>query len=440
MANLSLKKDTPELRARIAGLYYNFCFSDKEIINILERKGYPITSWNLSSLRRKIELKRKVDSLNREEADEALFEAVQKELDKSDIKGLGRGHLYTYFRMHGDRLFAAIRKLDPLGVTHRLYNLQRYREAYIVPDPNYLWSVDGYSIDTYSRYIVWIYIGISNQTAVSIAQQYLQTVKTQNLLPQVIHADRGVETPLMAAAHYQLVEKTQPGIEFNKCFRYGTSTANQRIEAWWGQLTKSSIYRWRKYFQRLTATKSYNEHLYSDKIAILAIYIPIIRYSIHEFARLWNIHSIRRQPKRPYSISGKPVQLYFFLSNNIQDHGIEPDTEILEDLNTKITEYDIDQYLPETTLNWCTEQLKQLGCKDGKLKGSDIFSDSSRAHEEIYLRLHDRIRAHIQSGELPILGLLPTPANNWFNGSNTIQTENLEEMDIYNKGPDKKEY
>ena len=94
-------EDTPELRARIAGLYYNFCFSDKEIINVLEREGYPITSWNLSSLRRKIGLKRKVDSLNREEADETLFEAVQKELDKGDIEGLGRGHLYTYFRMHG---------------------------------------------------------------------------------------------------------------------------------------------------------------------------------------------------------------------------------------------------------------------------------------------------------------------------------------------------
>ena len=156
-----------------------------------------------------------------------------------------------------DRLFAAIQKLDPLDITRRLYDLQRHRGAYIVPGPNYLWSVDRYcklqywgieiytAIDAYSRYIVWIYIGVSNQTAVSIAQQYLQTVKTQNLLPQVIHTDRGVETPLMAAAHYQLVEKTQPGIEFNKCFRYGTSTANQRIEAWWGQLTKSSIYRWR---------------------------------------------------------------------------------------------------------------------------------------------------------------------------------------------------
>lgn len=156
-----------------------------------------------------------------------------------------------------DRLFAAIRKLDSADITRRLNDLQRYRGAYIIPGPNYLWSVDGYcklqywgieiyaAIDAYSRYIVWIYVGISNHIAMSIAQKYLQTVKSQNILPRIIRSDRGVETPLMAAIHYQLSQKAHPEIEFNECFRYVTSTANQRIEAWWGQLTKSSIYRWR---------------------------------------------------------------------------------------------------------------------------------------------------------------------------------------------------
>ncbi|KAB8212699.1 hypothetical protein BDV33DRAFT_211000 [Aspergillus novoparasiticus] len=446
-------EDTPELRARIAGLYYNFCFSDKEILDALKQEGYPVTSWNLASLRRKMGLKRKVDLLSRDEADKALLEIVQKELDKGEIEGLGRGHLYTYFRMHGynitrDRLFAAIRKLDTAGVSRRLYDLQRHRGAYIVPGPNYLWSVDGYrklqfwgievyaAIDAYSRYIIWIYVGVSNHTAVSIARQYLQVAKTQNLLPRVIRADRGVETPLMAAAHYQLMQKAQPGIALNECFRYGTSTANQRIEAWWGQLTKSSIYRWREYFQSLNAAGDYDRTLYSDRIAILAIYIPIIRHSIHEFARLWNVHSIRRQRNRPYSISGKPVKLYFFPSDDVRDYGTEPDAEILDDLTTKITEYDVDQYLPKDTLNWCTEQLKQLGCKDGIIKGSAIFSDGSRAHAEIYLQLGDRIRAHMASEELPVLELLPTPVDNWFSGSHTENGINSDEMDLHNEGPD----
>ena len=96
--------DTPALRTLIAGLYYNFCFSDKEILDALEKEGYSISHYNLFFLRRKMGLKRKVDLLNREEADKALMETVQKELDKGDIEGLGRGHLYIYFRMHGHNI------------------------------------------------------------------------------------------------------------------------------------------------------------------------------------------------------------------------------------------------------------------------------------------------------------------------------------------------
>ena len=107
-------EDTPELRTRIAGLYYNFCFSDREIVKVLEKEGYSVTPWNLGSLRRKMGLKRKVDHTNREEADEALFEAVQKELDKGDIEGLGRDYLYTYFRMHG-------------------HNVARYNRIFLLP-------------------------------------------------------------------------------------------------------------------------------------------------------------------------------------------------------------------------------------------------------------------------------------------------------------------
>ncbi|KAE8138117.1 hypothetical protein BDV38DRAFT_245507 [Aspergillus pseudotamarii] len=95
--------DTPKLRIYIAGLYYNFCFSDKDILDALEKEGYSITPHNLIFLRRKMGLK-KVDLLSREEADKALIETVQQELDKGDIEGLGRGYLYTYFRMHGHNI------------------------------------------------------------------------------------------------------------------------------------------------------------------------------------------------------------------------------------------------------------------------------------------------------------------------------------------------
>lgn len=100
-------------------------------------------------------------------------------------------------------------------------------------------------MDAYSRYIMWIYVGVSCRTAVSVLKQYLETVATQQIMPQILRADRGVETPLIAAAHHKFIQKIRPTASFDGCFRYGTSTANQRIEAWWGQLTKSILFRWR---------------------------------------------------------------------------------------------------------------------------------------------------------------------------------------------------
>lgn len=150
-----------------------------------------------------------------------------------------------------------MKSLDPAGVTRRLNDLQRHRGEYIVPGPNYVWSIDGYcklqhwgievyaAMDAYSRYIMWIYIGISCRTAVSVLKQYLDTLETQEIMPQVLRADRGVETPLIAAAHHKFTQQNRPNASFEGCFRYGTSTANQRIEAWWGQLTKSVLFRWR---------------------------------------------------------------------------------------------------------------------------------------------------------------------------------------------------
>ena len=71
-----------------------------------------------------------------------------------------------------DRLFSVFRTLVPDAIERRVRNMQRHRGEYIVPGPNFVWSLDGYmklspygieiyaSIDAYSRYIIWIYVGI----------------------------------------------------------------------------------------------------------------------------------------------------------------------------------------------------------------------------------------------------------------------------------------
>lgn len=276
--------DNGELRCRIAVLFFQCCLSDKDILHILQYEGYTVTARSLERIRKEMGIKRKVTSIPENEHE--LDKIVQKELDQGTIQRYGRGNLYAYFRsqMHiisryeqfimipfimmidnflmrfSDRLFASVRRLDPAGVNCRLKDLQRHRGEYIIPGPNYIWSIDGHcklqhwgieiyaAIDAYSRYVIWIYVGISCRTAISALKQYLYTLDTQGVMPQIIRSDRGIETPMLAAAHHEFIKCTREDASFDGCFRYGTSTANQRIEGWWSQLTKSAIGRWRVCF------------------------------------------------------------------------------------------------------------------------------------------------------------------------------------------------
>ena len=91
-------KESPQLRARISTLFFEYCANDKEILYILQKEGYTIGKWGLISLRKQLGLNRRVSRFDREEADQKLREIVQEELDKGLIEGYGRGFLYTHFR------------------------------------------------------------------------------------------------------------------------------------------------------------------------------------------------------------------------------------------------------------------------------------------------------------------------------------------------------
>ena len=91
----------------------------------------------------------------------------------------------------------------------------RCRGEYIVPGPDYIWSIDRYckleywgieiyaAIDAYSRYIVWVYIGVTNRTGISVLRQYLDPVECE-AVPVVLRSDKGSETTMVAAAHHKI--------------------------------------------------------------------------------------------------------------------------------------------------------------------------------------------------------------------------------------------
>ena len=90
--------------------------------------------------------------------------------------------MLIFLSYYSDRLFSTYRTVFPDAVKRRRADLQRKRGEYIVPRPNWLWLVDSYlklepygieiyaAIDAYSRYIIWIYCGITARTGVSVVR------------------------------------------------------------------------------------------------------------------------------------------------------------------------------------------------------------------------------------------------------------------------------
>jgi hypothetical protein len=96
------------------------------------------------------------------------------------------------------------------------------------------------AIDGYSRYVIWVYIGLSARTSISVLSQCLKAFTDNGgFQPRKIRSDRGTETGLLADAQYELRKIADPTVKINDCYLYGRSVDNQRIEAWWGLLSRA---------------------------------------------------------------------------------------------------------------------------------------------------------------------------------------------------------
>lgn len=272
-----ITKDTPILRQRILYLFKDVGLSDTEMMIVLKKEGFEVERRKLVIIRKEMNLRRRLLKEQMELAIGKLKEVFEKEIngsgDLATARSFGIGFLYTYIntvhnqasdnddeghqRVPYHHIRKAIHAVDPEGAQRRYNEVKRARGDFVVPGPNFVWSIDGYCklrfagieiygmIDAYGRFVTELYCGISNDCAVSVLRQYIDCVTDLGYGPLHIRSDRGVETPMIADAHYQLhkataIEEGRTPYEFSDVYWFGTSTANQRIEAWWAQLAKVS--------------------------------------------------------------------------------------------------------------------------------------------------------------------------------------------------------
>ncbi|KAL4744613.1 hypothetical protein BDW72DRAFT_80335 [Aspergillus terricola var. indicus] len=167
----------------------------------------------------------------------------------------------------------------------------------------------------------------------------------------------------------------------------------------------------------------------SDRIALYAIYIPLLRVQIPSFVRTWNHHRIRNQANRPHLVPGKPYMNYNFPATGVENQGIKFDTELFNRLQEDVHDWDINEYLPPETYYWTRNQLLELGYdpqQPPEVMGDHILTP----FRTIYLGLRARIQEHIDRGSQPILQISqpPTGAFDWDPRLNPNGTEALERV------------
>ena len=170
--------------------------------------------------------------------------------------------LRTDYGLVADRegVRTVLKTLDPDGVERRSKRKLK-RRKYHCKGPNYIWHIDGYdklkpfgfcirgAIDGYSRRILWLEVGSSDNNARIVGNYFLDCVVQVKGTPRMCRADAGTENVNIAAMQHFFRCNAADAFRGNKSFLYGKSVSNQRIEGWWAFLRKSESYWWISFFK-----------------------------------------------------------------------------------------------------------------------------------------------------------------------------------------------
>ncbi|KAJ3454452.1 hypothetical protein MRS44_018346 [Fusarium solani] len=397
---LHSKIDTNTFVELIKGYFYRYGYSDTSIVRDLKRRGIEISERTVQEYRLKHGMKRRFrDLAERQEAIQKAREfLLQDDRQSSSIRGFGRGYLYHYVRIRAGvlvgqntlyREYQTNPEWKKRAEQRRLADW-KHRKNFQVPGPNFMWSLDGYEklknfgfsiyacIDTYSRAIIWIYVGRGNMTALSSLKQFLRTVSYSGVRPLFTRSDHGIETPLWAGAQAILADLDQT--EFRQ--------------------------RWIAFSHELIDSGLFQPDRLAHQIAVYALYGPMIRQEVADFMEMWNGHRIRPQKNREHLVAGIPMDLY--KTSEVENWAVHlgpAARDGLAQMMAAVDYIDIDDLLDPTTTDWCDQQLRDLQF-DGQLDGE---LDHKRPHLAIYLRLRDKIQVHLDCGASPVLSIPESP-------------------------------
>ena len=308
--------------------YFQCGFLYKEILAFLAiYNGTILSLRQLKRILSRLHLRRRRHHSSAEE----VLNTISTELSGSG-SSLGYRLMHQRLRVdHGivvdkESVRHILKALDPEGVELRSRRSLR-RRNYYSKGPDYLWHLDGYdklkpfgfcihgAIDGYSRRILWLEVGVSNNDPYYVANYFVECIKHLGGVPRCIRADRGTENTNIASIQVLLRRDDTDTLAAEKSFVYGRSVSNQRIEAWWSFLKRNATHWWINLFKDMRDSGVYDEGDFIHTECLQFCFMSLIREELYKVAKHWNVHRIR-PTKNTETHSGRPDVLYFLPEAN----------------------------------------------------------------------------------------------------------------------------
>jgi hypothetical protein len=314
-----------ETRENLIAHYFQAGLSNKDILQALSFKHeIKLSLRHLKRLLQKMGLRRFPGRLG-EAPRQEIVEAIRQEL-KGSGQSLGYRAMWQRLKQqHGlqvkrDTVLQLLWELDPEGVNRRKSKSIK-RRKYISPGPSYTWHVDGYdklkpfgfclhgAIDGYSRKILWLEVGPSNNNPKIIAHYFITCVETCGHTPRILRSDLGTENTNLS--FIQPFFRSSGSDEFAgvKSFVYGKSTSNQRIEALWSMLRRSLMDWWINFFKDMRDSDLYCDSNIFHSELLQFCFTSLIRRELDTFKSEWNSHTISVK-KHSECEKGKPDVMF----------------------------------------------------------------------------------------------------------------------------------
>ncbi|XP_061745248.1 uncharacterized protein LOC133544166 [Nerophis ophidion] len=302
-------------------LYFQLGLHCKDIAALLaSRHRYIVSERHLKRIMKACSLFRRkgYTSLDR------VVDFIQQQLQTS---GLLCGYRWMYTKCKEGGLHVKkgevrliLKELDPRGVELRARR-RLHRRNYFAKGPNYFWHFDSYDklkpfgicingcIDGFSRKIIWMNAFTTSSDPKIIGGYYMEAVKKFGGCPRIVRGDRGTDNVKVRDFQRFLRRNIDDGSGIDSYIE-GASTANQRIESWWGFLRRESMEFYISMFTDLKDRGLFGG-TYLDRGLIQFCFMSFIQDELDQTINVWDAHVIRPS-KNDRVPSGRPRIMYMF--------------------------------------------------------------------------------------------------------------------------------